>query len=253
MLLAYGHLLTRLIDQIDQMYVICSQHPAGTARKNIASGSMGDPNPGEMIQTARFLAKEISMTSVADQVGRLHKMVEMDRPLGAMAPEWWQLRVRLQEELTRKEFLFVPHELVDLYRSDDPFELGDKFKSAQPDIKSAAECLALSQGTACIFHLDRAMEVVLRQLAKRLKVQIGPRDTWGSVLNNMTPKIAKMPESNKREKDKKQAWSEARTHLFHVKECWRDRPAHGQESYSPARAKEIFEAVRIFTHHFAGL
>ena len=95
------------------------------------------------------------------------------------------------------------------------------------------------------------MEVALKTLAQRLQVTIGPRDTWGSILNKMTPKIEKMPENILKAKNKKQRWSEARTHLFHIKECWRDRPAHGHESYSPKRAQEIYETVRVFMAHLA--
>ena len=128
-----------------------------------------------------------------------------------------------------------------------------RFQDAHEDILGAAKCLAVGQGTACVLHLDRAMEVALKKLAAKLKLGIGPRDTWGSILSKMTPKIEKMPQKTQRQKDKRQAWSEARTHLVHIKEAWRDRPSYGREFYSPARAKEIFEAVRVFMHYLLDL
>jgi hypothetical protein len=69
----------------------------------------------------------------------------------------------------------------------------------------------------------------------------------------MSAKINKMPEGTQRQKDKRDKWSEARVHLFHVKEAWRDRPLHAKQNFSQARAKEIYEAVRVFMNHFAGL
>jgi hypothetical protein len=254
MLLAYGYLFTHLMDQIEHVCALAQRDPKGTAKKNTASGSLGDPQPGQLLHTAGYLAKKLDMRSVANQVGTLHKMIEMlDRPLSALAPEFWQLRVRLKEELTRKEFLFVSENMAERYKDADPFKIGAEFKEANADIQSAAKCLAVGEGTASVLHLDRAMEVALRKLATRRRVRIRPRDTWGGILNKMTPKIDKMPEATRSQKNKKQAWSEARTHLFHIKECWRDRPAHGHETYSPARAKEIFEAVRVFMNHLAAL
>src|SRR6266404_2117743 len=252
MLLAYGHLFTDLMDRIDRLCEVAQQDPSGTAKSNFTTGSLGDIHPGVIIHTAGYLARELGMRSVTDQVGRINKMIELlDSPLSRIASECWQLRVRLQEELRRKEFLFVSEDMTALYKETDPFKLGDKFKKAHADVLSATRCLAFGEGTACILHLDRAMEVALRRLATRLSAPIGPRDTWGSILNNMSPRIARMPDATRAQKDKKQAWSEARTHLFHIKECWRDRPAHGQETYSPERAKEIFEAVRVFMNHLA--
>jgi hypothetical protein len=36
--------------------------------------------------------------------------------------------------------------------------VSQKFKDASGDIESAGNCLALGQGTACVFHLMRAMD-----------------------------------------------------------------------------------------------
>jgi hypothetical protein len=108
------------------------------------------------------------MNSVADQAGRIHKLIEFGMPLTEVTQECWQLRVRLQEELKRKKFLFVPEDMAKLYEETDPFNLGNKFDEAHADIKSAAKCLAVGEGTACILHLDRAMEIALRKLASAL-------------------------------------------------------------------------------------
>jgi hypothetical protein len=265
MLHAYGFLFVHAIDQIDEVCDVARRDPNGTWKKNITTGTMAGAVFDVLLDTISYLAKETGMRSVEDQLRRIKQWTEiLELPLNQLAGEFFQLKVRIEDELRRKDFLFISEEMTELYnKSDprrgavkgtDPFELGDKFKEAHADIASAGRCLAVGEGTACVLHLDRAMEIVLRKLAtKPLKVVIGPRDTWGAILNKMTPEIAKMPERNQQQKTKKQAWSEARTHLFHVKECWRDRPAHGLETYTPARAKEIFEAVRVFMTHLAAL
>jgi hypothetical protein len=62
-----------------------------------------------------------------------------------------------------------------------------------------------------------------------------------------------MPEATPRQKNKRDKWSEARVHLFHVKEAWRDRPLPAKQRYTPPRAKEILDAVAVFMAHFATL
>jgi hypothetical protein len=49
-----------------------------------------------------------------------------------------------------------------------------KFKESRDDIEHAGNCLALGEGTACVLHLVRALEVIVRHLGKRLKVTINP-------------------------------------------------------------------------------
>src|SRR3954454_6220707 len=117
--------------------------------------------------------------------------------------------------LRRKEFLFVPADMGKLYnecdprrgavKGTDPFKLGKKFEKAHADIASAGRCLALGEGTACVFHLMRGMEVVVRHLSRRrqMKLTITPQTTWRQRTNHMDGKIAKMPENTRCLKHKK--------------------------------------------------
>jgi hypothetical protein len=263
MLMAYGFLFVHSMEQIDEVCAVAESDPTGTWKSNITTGSMAGPVFDTLLNTASHLAKETGMRSVTDQVSRLRQMIDiLDLPLSRIAPECVQLRVRLREELTRKDFLFVSEEMTKLYNESDPrrgaartdpFELGDKFEKAHEDIAGATRCLAVGEGTACVMHLARAMDAVLGKLATRLQIKIGGKDSWGVILNAMSTKINNMPQGTKRQKDKRDKWSEARVHLFHVKEAWRDRPMHAKESFSQERAKEIYEATRVFINHFAGL
>jgi hypothetical protein len=205
------------------------------------------------ITTAQMLTGELAMPSTQRQVERISQMMGWGLLLRDLLPEIRQLKVRVEEELQRANFLYVSDDLVAYWEKEDLFGLGKKFTGAHKDIQCAGNCLAVGQGTGCVLLLDRAMEIAIRRLATRLRVKINPKDTWGGILGKMDGAIQKLPERNQREKTKKDRWSEARTHLFHVKQVWRDRPMHGKESYSPARAREIFEAVRVFMVHLATL
>jgi hypothetical protein len=132
-------------------------------------------------------------------------------------------------------------------------EVGKKFKRALPDIENAGNCLAVGQGTACVFHLMRAMDIALHRLASRLRIKIGPKDTWGQILNKIDPRIDAMAEKTQRQKTRKERWSEARTNLFHVKEAVRDPSSHAKRSYTARQATDVMKAVEAFMAHLASL
>jgi hypothetical protein len=123
----------------------------------------------------------------------------------------------------------------------------DKFKSARDDLEHACNCLALGEGTACVLHLMRMFEIVIRHLGDRLGVTINPKDTWGYILNNtVDPAIKKLPDGTDEEKRKKDQWSECRNYLWHVKQAHRDGSMHGKRAYTPKEAKEVLDATKTF-------
>jgi len=165
----------------------------------------------------------------------------------------------IRSEIEKLVFFAIPPADAAFYEQEQPFGSKDadllkkKFKKALNDIKDAGNCVALGQGTACVLHLARAMEVALQHLARRIRAPIKPTDTWGRILTSMNTKIENMPKTTTAQQAKRDRWSETRTHLFHVKGAWRDRPMHAKQDFTSTRAKEIFEAVRVFMIHFATL
>lgn len=266
MLIAYGYLFAHAMDQIDEICEVARVNPTGTWKSNMTTGSMAGPVFDTLLNTVTFLAKETSMRSVTDQVGQIRQITEiLDLPLSRVAPECIQLRIRIEEELRRKDFLFVSEEMTELYnKSDprrgavkgtDPFELGKKFKKAHADIASAGRCLAVGEGTACVFHLMRAMEIVVRNLSSRshINVTITPQTTWRKMTSAMDGKISKMPDTTDALKHKKNKWEEARANLHHIGSVWRNNTMHPATSYTPAQAKDVFDACRVFINRLAAL
>ncbi|WP_156929157.1 hypothetical protein [Bradyrhizobium sp. th.b2] len=203
---------------------------------------------------------------MADQVGRIWPFIRMlDLPLVQLVPELMQLRIRIEQELRRKDFLFVSEEMTKLYnesdprrgavKGSDPFELGKKFKKAHADIASAGRCLAVEESTACVFHLMRAMEAAVRDLSQRRHIQlpITPKTTWRGLTGQMDGKIAKMPENTVSLKRKKNRWEEARANLHHVGSVWRNNTMHPASSYTPSQARDIYEACRVLMTSLARL
>ncbi len=157
--------------------------------------------------------------------------------------------------LQSRRFYSISPEFLKFYGDPQLFgsEVGKKFKASRDDIERAGNCLALGENTACVLHLGRAMEGALRRLAKQLHVPMSPKDTWGVILNNMTPAIAALPEKNERQKRKKSEWAECRTNLYHVKLAWRDDLMHGKRTYDAREARQIMERVEAFMQQLATL
>lgn len=265
MLHAYAYLFVHVMDQIGDICSIAKSDPTGTWKKNKATGSLGGMVFGTFLDSVRYLAKETGMRSVTDQARRIEQWTEMlDLPLSRIAPECVQLGVRIEEELRRKDFLFISEEMTELYnecdprrgavKGTDPFELGNKFKKAHADVASAGRCLAIGEGTACVMHLSRALEASVQNLSRRLGVTgVGPQTSWRGLTGRMADEIKKMQETTYAKKKKKNEWEDASVNLHHLGSVWRNKNMHPAEHYTPSQAKDVFDACRVFMTALAKL
>jgi hypothetical protein len=191
---------------------------------------------------------------------------ELDRVLILVGPQTFAPRLgisqainhllsRIKDDLALQKFYRVVPEDFSFYGRADLFGevVAKKFKGAEADIRNAGNCLALGQGTACVFHLMRAMELAVRQLSVRLKVTIKPQTTWRVMTGQMDDKIKKMPENTDRLKRKKNDWESARANLHQVGSVWRNNTMHPATSYTPSQARDVLGAVRIFMVGLAAL
>jgi hypothetical protein len=99
----------------------------------------------------------------------------------------------------------------------------------------------------------RAMEAAIHRLARKLHVNINPRDTWGTILRNMDGGIKALPQTTVRQQRKKDLWSECHVNLFHVKNAWRDPSMHPRRSYNAKQAREIITTVHVFLEQLTTL
>jgi hypothetical protein len=162
---------------------------------------------------------------------------------------------RLQDELRAQYYFRLREQDVPLYGQESMFgdAVAKKFKGASADIQNAGNCLALGQGTACVFHLMRAMEVAVRKLGKQLNLTITPQTTWRQMTGQMDPKIKAMPHSTDGQKRKKDDWEAARANLHAVGSVWRNNTMHPASSYTPSQARDVLNAVRVFMTALAEL
>lgn len=157
--------------------------------------------------------------------------------------------------LSKRLFYYLPSETAEFYGKPDLFgeNITKKFPKARDDLERAGNCLALGEPTACVLHLMRAMEAIIERLARKLRVTINPRDTWGAILVNMDTAIKALPHAKAREQRKKDLWSECRANLFHVKNAWRDPSMHPRRNYDEKQARQILATVRVFVEQLATL
>jgi hypothetical protein len=157
--------------------------------------------------------------------------------------------------LSERFFYYLPPDLAKLYGQPALFgeAVAKKFPAASDDIEWAGNCLALGQPTACVLHLNRAMEIAIHRMARKLSVTPDAKDNMGSMLGKMTEPIKHLPDKTEAQKRKKEKWAECRTNLYHVKMAWRDPSSHGKQSYDDKQARDIWDRVRGFMQQLATL
>lgn len=133
---------------------------------------------------------------------------------------------------------------------DPPFGkcVDDAFPKASEEVSEGAKCLALQRNTACVFHLMRAMELSVARLAEAIPTGKPTDKEWGKILSDIGAAIEAMPRGAKRNQ-----WSESHSHLYHVKQAWRNDTMHPKKTYTDEQAQAVFDAVRSFMVHLAPL
>jgi len=176
------------------------------------------------------------------------------------------LRSEIDIELLRRHFLIIDPQKVEHFRLAENL-LGENvlksFPPAENDIKSAAHCLAVDFNTAAIFHLIRAAEIAMRQLASRLQVVVERKkikisiddSTWEELIRE----IKKIIESEKKIKTK----SERKIIKSHFREYEilvgqmnrlkddRNEIMHTHSDFKYFGALAVFERVRDFMERLA--
>lgn len=135
--------------------------------------------------------------------------------------------------------------------SDEPpfgVEVDDAFPKAAEEISEASKCLAFQRNTACVFHLMRAMELAVGRLSQEIGTGQSADKGWGQILSDIGAAIEKMPKGTNRNQ-----WSESHSHLYHVKQAWRNDTMHPKKTYTDEQAQSVFDAVRSFMMHLATL
>src|SRR4051812_31350538 len=158
--------------------------------------------------------------------------------------------IRTFRDEIEARFLFVMSGTnVALYDPGEPLfgaAVEDGFPSSAFDISEAGKCLACGRWTAAVMHLMRALEAPLAALAAHVGVPGGAN--WNKQLNEIESRL-RLVSKSRDGADEEQWAAEAASHFRAIKNGWRNRAMHGQETYDEERATQIYEAVRALLRH----
>ncbi len=252
----YALRLSDLLAELKEVAAFWKDHPPKPAG-NALSGEMQPPVSGvdgylvrradAVLVKAQECSDLMGFKSINAEISRAKSTLKYIYSYEDVPNILTNLRTRFRDELTSSYFLHVQDH--DGYGLTDPFgsQVARKFPKASYDLVEAGNCLVLRRPTATVFHLMRAMEVIVQRLAKRLGITNLDRE-WGKLLSDISKAVEAMPKGVKRDK-----WSEAHTHLYHVKQAWRNDTMHPRQTYSEAEAKAIYTAVGVFAQALARL
>lgn len=220
------------------------------------------PEPGIRLlakQASRQLRQALILADMDNQIPALDRLdMAIDgagrMPLMNLSQAILHTLSGIRDDLRSEFFFHLDQRDVPLYQEGEPFgrKVASKFPKAAEDIEEAAKCLALQRPTASVFHLMRAMEVIVQRLGKKLGVQNIDKE-WGKILSDIGKAVEAMPKTTSAELKKRNRWSEAHTQLYHVKQAWRNDTMHPKQTYTREQAHEVFNATRVFASHLAGL
>jgi hypothetical protein len=154
-------------------------------------------------------------------------------------------------ELNRRKFYAPGRDFMKYYEQSSLFgnEVFSNFASANEDIQEAGTCLALERATACVMHLNRALEVSLRALANALSV--GPQSNWGAYLSKIDKELETRVRTSGARSSEEQFYAEAAANFDRLRRAYRNPTMHPERTYSIERAEEILLGTKAFMAHLA--
>lgn len=201
---------------------------------------------------ATNMADELKLDAATALLDRMWKAQKTGYTKGEIGDDFKDLRSRIEDQLKSRLFLFVEPSRAKYYRQPQLFgaELNDNFPGAIDDIEDAGSCLSLNQGTACVMHLMRVMEVGLKSLAKELKIPYAP--SWESYLTQIEKNIAaKHATKSTKWKKNEKFYRDISGDLMTIKQAWRNPTMHIDRRYNQEEAEQIFNAVKTLMQRMA--
>jgi hypothetical protein len=132
------------------------------------------------------------------------------------------------------------------------------FEAASPDMMAAANCYALEEPTACVFHSMRVAERGMRALARHLRVSVSAKkpieyEDWGTVIKALRKKLEELQgQPNGPKKDER-----LRQHSGLADQCayfnnlWRKDVSHARKMYLTSEALTALTRTREFMQRLA--
>jgi hypothetical protein len=162
-----------------------------------------------------------------------------------------QLGDTLFMELDNRKFYGPLEKFTKYFEQTNLFgnEVFNAFPSATDDIQESGTCLALERATACVMHLNRALECCLAALAKT--VGVTKQNDWGGYIREIDKELnARVKAAGARSPDE-QFYAEASANFDRLRRAYRNPTMHPEKTYSQDQAEDVLLATKAFMIHLA--
>jgi hypothetical protein len=204
-------------------------------------------------EQSKVKCEEMELTSGADQIARIVEKVNTGRTTwGDFLSLTSELNNRIHDELKRRLLFCISPKDAELYSNKKPFgdKVNDSFHHARTDIEESAKCFALGRWTACVFHLNRVVELGLKVLAVEMGLPFD-RNSWEAHLKDIERELEKRQKAGGPRSPDEIFYSTTATHISRMKVAWRNPTSHVGTFYDEEISKDIFDAVRCFMKHIS--
>jgi hypothetical protein len=214
--------------------------------------------------------KRLELCSASDQVKRMQDALliggSIFGPRAKMREHGEQLKVRIEEGLQKRTFMFMPSAEAKYYEQKKLFgqKVYQNFKSARNDVKEAGNCFATGRYTASVFHATRVAEKGLHALVNHLNNTYGtnisfnkPIDecNWGTIIPKVKVEIDRLIDPSRQPqlpKHDAKFLSNLASEFRYIQKGWRDDTAHSRLWIDdPREAILILEHAKSFMQHLA--
>lgn len=179
----------------------------------------------------------------------LRMINDEDFTIGSVRELLQELANTIRREMQSVLFLHVPYSRSEFYEKPEWFgpAVSARFPNLQEDMVEACDCLALSRGTACVFHLMRIMEAAVQEFGRVLGIGSVETTNWQIILDQINKAIKSLPSKG----HITAALSEAAANLYSVKLAWRNEVMHPKATYTEKEAEDVLRQVRLFMQTLA--
>lgn len=201
----------------------------------------------EQLVSMKLVMSAKTSHQILGYLGQGDTRISIDRVNQLLA----KLSERIIEELHGREFFMVKDDRSQFYRKEGTI-LGEAvvgaFRHIRQDAIEAGNCFAFARYSACVFHLMRIMEYIIKEFAEKAHVTVNPEtDTWGTILDRIAQELSKWERG-----DRKKRFI-ACCKLMDGMRFWRNDLIHHTEHYSEERAQEVMGTVRRCVNDFMEL
>ncbi len=234
-----------------------------TLARNDAERAASRKEIAAKIDQLKELLSDVPLSNVLR--AKINRLIDAAKPDATYAANDLMVMTRefylsLLEELATSHFLMIPEPRTSFYEQPEPpfgAAVDKAFPDAYRDIRAASRCLALDEWTACVFHLMRALEIGLRDMAVGLNIPMSASVDylqWAEIIDQINSAVGKMGQQKKspQRTERQKFYAQAATNFDHFKNAWRNHVSHSREHYDERDAVTTWNHVATFMQVLAG-